>query len=163
MKSIPLITLAAVLLLSVTTCMTGQETDAPAPDFKVTGLDGKAISLADYKGKVLFLNFWATWCPPCREEIPDFIEAYSELNDKGLEILGVSVDRMNPQQLKAWVADVGINYPVALANKDIVVDYEPGEYIPASIVVDTKGRIRYRHVGLMDKETLARLFSEYSK
>ncbi len=163
MKSTSLILLAAVLLLSVTTCVTGQETDAPAPDFKVTALDGKTISLVDFEGKVLLLNFWATWCPPCREEIPEFIEAYSELKDKGLEILGISVDRMNPQQLKAWVDDVKINYPVALANRDIVVDYEPGEYIPASIIVDTEGRIRYRHVGLMDKETLARLFGEYSK
>ncbi|MBC7364436.1 MAG: TlpA family protein disulfide reductase, partial [Candidatus Aminicenantes bacterium] len=64
----------------------------PAPAFEVTTLDGKTITLDSLKGKVVLVNFWATWCPPCRAEIPDFIEAYSELKGQGLEILGFSVD-----------------------------------------------------------------------
>jgi peroxiredoxin len=133
----------------------------PAPDFTITDLQGKTLSLASYKGKVLVLNFWATWCPPCRKEIPDFIEAYRELGGKGLEILGVSVDETTAEALLEWTKRTGINYPIALATPEIVRDYEPGDYIPATIIVDRKGVIRYRRSELMDKATLLRLFHEY--
>jgi peroxiredoxin len=134
--------------------------NVPAPDFAIKDLRGKVISLADYKGKVLVLNFWATWCGPCRAEIPDFIEATKEHKARGLEILGVSVDRMAPEKLLAFVDRAGINYPIALADRAIVADYEPGDYIPATIVVDGKGVIRLRHIGQLDKADLVRLFNE---
>ena len=133
----------------------------PAPDFTIKDLKGKSLSLAAYKGKVLVINFWATWCPPCRREIPDFIEAYRELKDKGLEILGISVDETTAEALLEWTKKTGINYPIALATPEIVRDYEPGEYIPATIIVDRGGRIRYRQSELMDKATLVRLFQQY--
>jgi peroxiredoxin len=135
----------------------------PAPDFSITDLQGKVLSLASYKGKVLLLNFWATWCPPCRREIPDFIEAYKELKGEGLEILGLSVDEAAGPALLEWVRKAGINYPIALATPEIVRDYKPGEFIPATFIVDRKGRIRYHQSELMDKDTLVRLFREYSK
>jgi peroxiredoxin len=135
----------------------------PAPEFSLKDLQGNALSLASYKGKVLVLNFWATWCPPCRREIPDFIEAYKELKDKGLEILGVSVDELSEDALRDWTQKAGMNYPVALATAKIVADYRPGEYIPATIVIDRRGSIRYRQSSLMDKGTLLRLFEEFSK
>jgi peroxiredoxin len=140
------------------------ETEAvAAPEFSLKDLQGFERTLASYKGKVLFLNFWATWCPPCRAEIPDFIEAYRELKDQGLEILGVSVDEMSEATLLEWAKNAGLNYPVALATSRIYADYRPGDYIPATIVVDREGMIRHRQSRLMDKETLVRLFKEYSK
>jgi len=148
---------------AVAACSPGktQAETTPAPDFVIKDLQGTSLSLASYKGKVLVLNFWATWCPPCRKEIPDFIEAYREFKDKGLEILGVSVDETTAEALLEWTKKTGINYPIALATPEILRDYEPGEYIPATIIVDRSGRIRYRQSSLMDKETLLRLFRQY--
>ena len=91
-----------------------------APDFSITDLHGNTLNLAAYKGKVLIINFWATWCPPCRREIPDFIAAYKELKDKGLEIIGVSVDEMTAPALLDWTRKTGINYPIALATPEII-------------------------------------------
>ena len=133
----------------------------PAPDFSVTDLQGNSLNLAAYKGKVLVINFWATWCPPCRREIPDLVAVYKELKGEGLEILGLSVDEMTGPALLDWTRKMGINYPIALATPEIITAYEPGDYIPATIVIDRKGMIRFRQSELMTKDTLVRLFRQY--
>lgn len=135
----------------------------PAPDFRLTDLEGKTLTLSDYQGKILLINFWATWCPPCRAEIPDFVEVYASKKSQGLEILGVSVDNLDPSSLKNFVSRLKINYPVALATEKIILDYQPGEYIPTTIVLDKKGRIRHKHVGQLDKETLLSIFDSLSQ
>lgn len=132
-----------------------------APDFSITDLHGNTLNLAAYKGKVLVINFWATWCPPCRNEIPDFIAVYKELKDKGLEIIGVSVDDMTATALNDWTRKMGINYPIALATPEIIASYEPGDYIPSTIIVDRKGLIRFRQAEMMDKDKLVQLFKQY--
>ena len=149
----------AVMITLALPALAVQGENVPAPDFAIRDLKGTDLTLADYKGKVLILNFWATWCGPCRAEIPDFIEAYKENKARGLEIIGVSVDRMTADKLLAFVEKAGINYPVALADRSIVGAYEPGEYIPATIVVDKKGVIRFRHVGQLEKADLVKLFN----
>jgi peroxiredoxin len=135
-----------------------------APDFKLTDINGKTISLSDYKGKVLFLNFWATWCPPCRAEIPDFVEAYGQEKAKGLEILGVSLDTKGKDVVAAFVEKYKINYPIVLETRktteQLVGDYEPGQYIPTTIVIDKQGRIRDKKVGQMEKQELLKYFNQ---
>jgi cytochrome c biogenesis protein CcmG/thiol:disulfide interchange protein DsbE len=133
----------------------------PAPDFSIKDLQGNPLSLAAYKGKVLVINFWATWCPPCRREIPDLIAAYKELKGEGLEIIGVSVDEMTEPVLLDWTRKMGINYPVALATPEIIASYEPVDYIPTTIIVDRKGLIRFRQAEMMDKDKLVQLFRQY--
>ena len=157
------LTVISMFALGATACA-GQDQGAeavPAPDFSVKDLQGNSLNLAAYKGKVLVINFWATWCPPCRKEIPDFIAAYKELKGQGLEILGLSVDEKTAPDLIEWTRKMGVNYPVALATPEIIMAYEPGDYIPATIIIDRKGFIRFRKSELMDKDTLVRLFQQY--
>ncbi len=153
-----------VILLALGTIFLQAETEnTPAPDFALQDLDGNALTLAGFKGKVLLLNFWATWCPPCRAEIPDFVEAYKDYQAKGLEIIGVSVDKISPEKLKNFLKQAKVNYPVALADRKFLTDYQPGDYIPVTILIDKKGVIRFRQVGQIGKATLVDLFNTYIK
>jgi len=125
-----------------------------APDFRISDLEGKTHTLNDYRGKILLINFWATWCPPCRAEIPDFVEVYASEKDKDLAILGISVDDLPASELLNFVRRFKINYPVALATSEIINQFQPGQFIPTTIFIDKNGRIRHKHVGLLDKKTL---------
>ena len=156
-------TMILTVAAAAAACAKNQEAakPVPAPDFSVTDLQGNALNLAAYKGKVLVINFWATWCPPCRREIPDLVAAYKELKGEGLEIIGLSVDETTGPALLDWTRKMGINYPIALATPEIIKAYEPGDFIPATIVIDRKGVIRFRQSELMTKETLVRLFRQY--
>ena len=93
-----------------------------APAWKLNGLDGKAVQSSDFKGKVVVFNFWATWCPPCVKEIPDFIEVQKEFKEKGVVFIGVSVDRPAAEKkttakVKAFVEKMKINYPIVWGDK----------------------------------------------
>lgn len=138
--------------------------DSPAaPAFTLKDLNGTNISLSDYEGKVLFLNFWATWCPPCRAEIPDFIEVYDEYKDKGLEILGISLDQIGVDQVRKFVERYKMNYPVAMATNEMFKDYPPPQAIPTTLVIDRDGKIQYKKVGMMSKQKMIDLFNQFSK
>lgn len=162
MKRFILVLLPLVIVLFV--CAKTEKTSifgnnsSQAPDFTVKDLKGREISLSNYSGKVVFLNFWATWCAPCKAEIPDFIEAYKQYKDKGMEIIGISVDRISPKSVLKFVEKYKINYPVVMGTDKIQKDYEPGPYVPTTIIIDQEGKIRHRHIGYMSKETLKDYF-----
>jgi peroxiredoxin len=124
-------------------------------DFKFKDLDGKSVSLSDDKGKVILLDFWATWCPPCRKEIPGFIELYNTYKSRGLVVIGVSMDDADDlSDVKRYAAQMKMNYPVLLGfgRED---DLKPafGELpLPTSFVIARDGRICARHDGLTAKE-----------
>jgi len=120
-----------------------------APDFKLTNLDGKPLTLADARGKVILLNFWATWCGPCRAEIPDLIDLQNRYKDK-LQILGLVVDDDDEDVVKNFVEKFGINYPVAIAGDAVRVQYGGIAALPTSFVLDAEGRIMQKHEGLRD-------------
>lgn len=129
-----------------------------APEFSLTDLRGNEISLSDYEGKVVFLNFWATWCPPCRDEIPGFVEVYEKYKNKGMQIIGISLDIAGVDKVLNFVKKYKINYPVAMETRELIRDYEPGRAIPVTIIIDQNGKIRHKHIGYMDKGTLERYF-----
>jgi cytochrome c biogenesis protein CcmG/thiol:disulfide interchange protein DsbE len=121
----------------------------PAPDFKLTGLDGKPVTLAGSHGKVILLNFWATWCGPCRAEISDLVELQNKYKDR-LQILGLVVDDDDQDAIKEFTEKSGINYPVALATDEIRMQYGGIAALPTSFVLDAEGRIVQKHEGLRD-------------
>jgi len=121
----------------------------PAPDFNLTGLDGKAVTLAGYKDKAILLNFWATWCGPCRAEIPDLVELQNKYRDH-LQIIGLVVDDDDRDAIKKFVAEFAINYPVALATNDLRLQYGGIPALPTSFVLNAEGRVVQKHEGLRD-------------
>jgi thiol-disulfide isomerase/thioredoxin len=123
-----------------------------APSFQLRDLSGNTISSADWKGKVVLLNFWATWCPPCREEIPELISLQKEYKDR-LQIVGVSEDDDPPQKVLQFVQHAGMNYPVVMATDQLTDAYGGVPALPTSFVIDTKGRVLQRHTGVYPIET----------
>ncbi len=118
-----------------------------APDFSVTDLDGKTVTLADLKGKVVVLNFWATWCPPCREEIPALIALHEKNKARGLVVLGVSMDEGGVAEVKEFVAKNKMTYPVAMASSTIADDYGGVRAIPTTFIINRDGAIIEKIVG----------------
>jgi thiol-disulfide isomerase/thioredoxin len=121
----------------------------PAPAFKAKDLDGKDLSLDAYKGKVVLLNFWATWCGPCRAEIPDLIDLQNKYKDK-LQIIGMAVDVDDENDLRDVVKTERINYPVALTTGEVRMAYGGITALPTVFVIDPEGRVVQKHVGLFN-------------
>jgi cytochrome c biogenesis protein CcmG, thiol:disulfide interchange protein DsbE len=119
----------------------------PAPDFKLTGIDGKAINLSEQRGKVVLLNFWATWCGPCQAEIPDLIELQQKYKER-LQIIGLAVDEDDAAVVRRFVVESGINYPVAMSPGELRMKYGGLAALPTSFVLDTQGRVVQKHEGL---------------
>jgi cytochrome c biogenesis protein CcmG/thiol:disulfide interchange protein DsbE len=137
-----------------TACATQPEKKQKAPNFSLQTQNGKAIELSKLKGKVVLVNFWATWCPPCRAEIPDFIELYDSYKSKGFEIVGIALDEDGWSKVAPYIEEVKINYPVVLGSTKVVQQYGGIEAIPTTFIVDKKGYIVACQVGLLSKELL---------
>jgi thiol-disulfide isomerase/thioredoxin len=123
----------------------------PMPAFLVNDLDGNPVSTAAWKGKVVFVNFWATWCPPCRAEIPILIDLQNRYKDR-LQIVGVSVDDGDPADVKQFVKEAGINYPIVMADRAIVKEYGGVPALPTLFIVNPDGNVVQKHEGLFSNE-----------
>lgn len=126
---------------------------AAAPDFKLLDLAGKSTSLADYKGKVVILDFWATWCGPCRMEIPHFIELQKIYGEKGLEVVGVSLDQGGKKDVEPFAKAKSINYDMLLGNNEVAMAYGGVKGIPTTFVLTQDGKIYKKYVGVRPRET----------
>ena len=120
-------------------------------NFSTKLMDGSDISLTDYKGKVLIVDLWDTWCPPCRMEIPHFIELYSEYKDKDFVMLGLAFGREGPQAVEQFIKDNGINYVNGFVNEEVIAKLGRPSGIPTTYVIDQYGNIYKKYVGYKEK------------
>lgn len=133
---------------------TAQETKlTPAPDFTLIDINGHPLQLSDYKGKVVLLDFWATWCAPCRSEIPKFIAWQKQYGPQGLQVIGLSMDD-DSKPVPAFMQQFGIDYPVAMGDAKLADQYGGVLGLPVTFVIGRDGQIYHKHVGLTDMALL---------
>ena len=140
----------------------------PAPSFTVTSLDGKTISLNSLKGKVVVLNFWSTGCPPCRAEVPEFVQFYRDFEKKGVVLIGLTNINENERNFKGKLANLQefikanrINYPIANDSTNQVFRFYEIRWIPTTFVIDSKEIIRDTRIGGVDKQELSKMVGPY--
>jgi peroxiredoxin len=122
-----------------------------APDFALKDADGRTVRLSDYRGKVVLLDFWATWCGPCKIEIPWFMEFERKYRDRGFAVLGVSMDEEGWDAVKPFVADLAVNYRILLGDDKVAENYDGVEALPTTFLIDRGGKIAAKHEGLVSK------------
>ena len=145
--------LALVLFVLTTAALLAQEANQTAADFSLTDLQGRKLSLAEYKGKVILLDFWASWCVPCQAEIPRFIEWQKKYGPQGFQVIGLSMDD-DKKPAQAFARRYKLNYPVAMGSEKIAESYGGVLGFPANIIIDRQGRVVAKHVGETDLNDL---------
>ncbi len=138
-----LLTFCAIVLGAclATSAAQAEDTRQKAPDWKLQDLEGKSVQLSDFKGKVVLLNFWATWCPPCRAEIADLVSLQKQYAAQGLVVIGVSMDEGGPAPVASFAKKFGINYLVVMGDEKTSVAYGGIEVLPTTYIIDRKGKI----------------------
>jgi peroxiredoxin len=127
----------------------------PAPDFSLPALNGQSLQLSAYRGKIVLLDFWATWCTPCQEETPHLVELQNKYGDQGLQIIGISMDD-TPEPVREFYQRLHMNYPVVMGNAEIGERYGGVLGLPIAFVVGRDGRIYAKHMGATDVAVLER-------
>ena len=127
-----------------------------APNFALKDADGRTVRLADYHGKVVLLNFWATWCDPCRVEIPWFTDFERRHKDRGFAVVGISMDEDGWDAVKPFISEYGVNYRILMGDDTIAKLYGGVESLPTTFLIDREGRVAAIHVGLVSKSSYER-------
>ena len=122
-----------------------------APDFALKDLTDRTVRLSDFVGKIRIVNFWATWCPPCRKEIPHFQALTTKYGDRGVVIIGISVDQEELSTVQTFVESMKISYPILIADPAVIRAYGSVASIPTTFLIDRKGQIFRKYVGYRDQ------------
>lgn len=130
--------------------MKGQQ----APDFALQSLDGKTIHLSDFRGKAVLLNFWATWCEPCKVEMPWFIQLQNQYASEGLQIVGVAMDDSSEKDIAAFAHNMGVNYPILLGKEGVGNAYGGVQFLPATFYIDRNGKVVDKIFGLRGRSEI---------
>jgi cytochrome c biogenesis protein CcmG/thiol:disulfide interchange protein DsbE len=125
-----------------------------APDFALASLDGKKVKLSDFRGKAVLLNFWATWCSPCKVEMPWFEQLQKQYGKDGLVVLGVAMDDSEPATIAKFASDLGVNYQVLLGTDKVSDDYGDVQYLPTTFYIGRDGTIVDKMTGLLDRNEI---------
>lgn len=126
----------------------------PAPDFALASLDGKTLKLSDYHGKAVLLNFWATWCEPCKIEMPWFVQLQQQYGSQGLQVLGVAMDDTDPKEITKFTHKMGVNYPVVVGKESVGDQYGGIPYLPSTFYIDRDGKVVDRVYGLVSRSEI---------
>jgi peroxiredoxin len=156
-----LATVVIVFLLGACAKSSAIEIGEKAPDFTLQNIDGTSASLSQFKGKVIILDFFASWCPPCRHEIPDFIALQNTYGNKGFAMIGISL--VSPQESKDFAAKEGINYPILVDDGKVSSVYGPVRSIPTTFVLDKDMKIVKMYIGGQPKEVFENDIKELLK
>jgi peroxiredoxin len=124
---------------------------APAPDFSLESLDGKTMRLSDFRGKAVLLNFWATWCGPCKIEMPWFVDLQNQYGAQGLQIVGVAMDDASKEDIAKFAKDMGVNYPVLIGKEAVGNAYGGVPALPETFLIARDGKIMDKIIGLRGK------------
>jgi thiol-disulfide isomerase/thioredoxin len=137
----------AALLAVLPLTAAGQ--DRRAPPLSLRTIEGRALRLSDYRGKVVLLNFWATWCPPCRAEIPDLVKYQREYGPRGLQVIGVTYPPERLSRVRSFTRRLRVNYPVALGTRETKAGFSADETLPLTVIIDREGTIRGFIAGIL--------------
>lgn len=132
----------------------GNRDGTPAPAVSFPLLDGRVVPLEDLRGQVVLINYWATWCPPCRAEMPGFQDVYELRRAAGFTVIGVSTDDRPQADVEAWLRDHGISYPVAMVTPALGAAFGDIAGLPTSLLIDKRGRVRYTVSGFFTEPAL---------
>jgi len=128
--------------------------EIPAPDVEMVSVDGSAVRLSDYRGRVVLLNFWGTWCPPCRVEIPHLVRAQEKLSELGGTVIAPAVGSGSPEEILAFAAQAGINYPIWIVSDAVAVTRFGAPGYPFTMLIGPDGVVRRTYIGPQTEETL---------
>jgi len=126
----------------------------PAPDFSLASLDGKTLKLSDFHGKAVLLNFWATWCEPCKIEMPWFVELQKKYEAQGFTVLGVAMDDASPSDIADFTRKMGVNYPIVIGKEAVGDQYGGIPYLPSTFYIGRDGKVVDRVFGLVSRSEI---------
>ena len=132
----------------------GQLQGQPAPDFALTSLDGKTVKLSDFRGKAVLLNFWATWCEPCKIEMPWFVDLQKQYGPRGLQVLGIAMDDSGSKEIGDFAKKMNVNYPIVIGKESVGDQYGGIPYLPSTFYIDRDGKVIDRIFGLVSRSEI---------